>query len=257
MSESLEQCTEILTTPQNDQEWEFAVRFIHRNSKKGFAGEKLPILETQFLAFTPAERRVVTANDPGKKVEELACDWFSAQGAQAIYVENSLLSGLFGLAFWDVIFAPVKGAFFHPFQRGPADLFSPEFVQLRAAMIERRFAEIEHHERLAAIVMESFRDKFPIANHFVNWSMLSEMLIRQFLDVVANDGLLSVFRRLLIDPKNNRSGFPDLVVFQDGGYKFVEVKGPGDRLQENQLRWLRHFSSVGIPAEVAYLSFES
>jgi hypothetical protein len=65
-----------------------------------------------------------------------------------------------------------------------------------------------------------------------------------------------VFRRLLTDPRNNRSGFPDLIVFENDGYKLVEVKGPGDRLQENQLRWLRHFSAIGIPAEVAYISFE-
>ena len=27
---------------------------------------------------------------------------------------------------------------------------------------------------------------------------------------------------------------PDLIVWKDGVCKFVEVKGPGDRLQENQ-----------------------
>ena len=196
-----------------------------------------------------------TVNDPNKRVEEVVCDWFASQGSEAIYVENSLLSGLFGLAFWDVIFAPVKGAFYHPFQRGPADLFDPEFKQLRNDLIEKRFAELDNYKSLCRIILETFQGKYSIANHFVNWPMLSEGLIHRFLGVVSNNSLLMVFRRLLADPRNNRSGFPDLVVFENDGYKLVEVKGPGDHLQENQLRWLRYFSSIGIPAEVAYISF--
>jgi hypothetical protein len=199
---------------------------------------------------------VQTADDPNKRVEEVVCDWFAARGSDAIYVENSLLSGLFGLAFWDVIFAPIKGAFYHPFQRGPADLFDPEFNHLRKGLIEKRFTELHRQEKLSSIVLETFQKKYSIANYFVNWPMLSEDLISRFLGVVTNDSLLMVFRRLLSDPRNNRSGFPDLIVFEKDGYKLVEVKGPGDRLQENQLRWLRHFSTIGIPAEVAYISFE-
>jgi hypothetical protein len=256
ISECVDQCSEMLASPCNDQEHEFAVRFVHRNSKKAFASLMLPRIDTQFIEFRPAVVNVLTAADPDKRVEEIACDWFAAGGSDAVYVENNLLSGLFGLAFWDVIFAPVKGAFYHPFQRGPADMFDPEFKQLREDLIEKRFSELHSQEKLADIVFETYQKKNSIANHFVNWSMLSEDLIRRFLGVVSNSSLLSVFRRLLTDPRNNRSGFPDLIVFENDGYKLVEVKGPGDRLQENQLRWLRHFSTIGIPAEVAYISFE-
>ncbi|WP_444679438.1 VRR-NUC domain-containing protein [Halomonas sp. E19] len=30
----------------------------------------------------------------------------------------------------------------------------------------------------------------------------------------------------------------------------MEVKGPGDRLQDNQRRWLAHFHAHGIPVAV-------
>jgi hypothetical protein len=45
---------------------------------------------------------------------------------------------------------------------------------------------------------------------------------------------------LLLDIKANRAGMPDLIQFwpQDKTYRMIEVKGPGDRLQDNQLRWL-------------------
>ncbi|MDZ7686509.1 MAG: VRR-NUC domain-containing protein [Gammaproteobacteria bacterium] len=35
-----------------------------------------------------------------------------------------------------------------------------------------------------------------------------------------------------------------------GGYRLVEVKGPGDALRQNQRRWLAWFGAHGIPAEV-------
>jgi len=255
LSECLALCSDILAAPLNDQECEFAVRFVRRNRNKFPALAKLPALDTRFLEYKPALRNLLVINNPHKRIEEMTCDWFAAQGSDAIYVENSLFTGLFGLAFWDVIFAPVKGAFYHPFQRGPADLFSPEFTRLRSGLFESRFSELRNAKRLSCIIMEMFNKKYPITNQFVNWSMLNAELIERFLGVISNDSLMTVFRRLLADPRNNCSGFPDLIVFGNDGYKLVEVKGPGDRLQENQLRWLRHFSTVGIPAEVAYVSF--
>jgi Fanconi-associated nuclease 1 len=48
---------------------------------------------------------------------------------------------------------------------------------------------------------------------------------------------LSVICRLLCEDYSGRgSGVPDLIVWNalDGECKFVEVKGPGDSLQENQ-----------------------
>ena len=39
-----------------------------------------------------------------------------AKTGKCYYLENTLIGGMFGLAFWDIIFAPAKGVFFHPFQ---------------------------------------------------------------------------------------------------------------------------------------------
>ena len=52
------------------------------------------------------------------------------------YVENSLINSLFGLLCWPAIFAPLPGAFFHPFQRGPVDLLNDDFQQRRAELFE-------------------------------------------------------------------------------------------------------------------------
>ena len=47
-------------------------------------------------------------------------------------------------------------------------------------------------------------------------------------------------------------GLPDLVRFWPGErrYELIEVKGPGDRLQDNQTRWLAYCVAHGMPVRV-------
>ena len=72
-----------------------------------------------------------------------------------------------------------------------------------------------------------------------------------------------MFRRLLLNIREHRSGFPDLIRFfpdvSDLGqrYEMIEVKGPGDRLQDHQVRWLEFFAVQGMPACVCYVRWQS
>jgi hypothetical protein len=59
------------------------------------------------------------------------------------YVENALLNSLFGLLCWDAIFAGVPGAFFHPLQQDPADLYLPNFYAARSETFERCLARLD------------------------------------------------------------------------------------------------------------------
>jgi hypothetical protein len=70
--------------------------------------------------------------------------------------------------------------------------------------------------------------------------------------------LHAVFERILRDLRNHRSGFPDLVYFPPaGGYRLIEVKGPGDSLQNNQQRWMQHFQQHGIPHQLARVTWQA
>jgi hypothetical protein len=40
-------------------------------------------------------------------------------------------------------------------------------------------------------------------------------------------------------------------------YRLLEVKGPGDRLQDNQRRWLKFFDRHAIPAAVCRVQLPS
>ena len=53
------------------------------------------------------------------------------------------------------------------------------------------------------------------------------------------------------DLQEMRTGFPDLtIVYGRGAFEFVEVKGPGDQLQNNQKLWIDRLRELQIPVRV-------
>jgi hypothetical protein len=54
------------------------------------------------------------------------------------------------------------------------------------------------------------------------------------------------------DLRSNRSGFPDLVQFwpRSRRYRLIEVKAPGDRLQESQRRCFEFLLSHQVPVSL-------
>jgi|TARA_B110000914_G_scaffold16187_1_gene12497 hypothetical protein len=243
-------CSSIIETPQSEEELEFAQRFGQRlGIKHGFTSElsfNLPV--------TKIEQTTIQVAWLDDSVEICARAYYQNLGYESYYVENSLIRGLFGLCFWDIIYAPVSGAFFNPFQRGPVDLYTPDFVGSRRKLISDRFKELKKNGplRLATAI---YREKLGVANPFVNWMYVDEQLLETALVKIPSQDLVRIFERLLVDLKNNASGFPDLIVFDQNGYRMIEIKGPGDKLQKNQARWFRYFLEHSIPAAVVNVEY--
>ena len=184
--------------------------------------------------------------------EHLACE-----EAPVFYVENMLANALFGLLCWRAVFAAIPGAFFHPFHRGPADLYSLDFAQRRAAEFAECLAQLDDG-RYRATILAHFADKAGIASPFVAWDHLDAALLELALDCIPAAHLKKWCERILADVKENRTGFPDLIQFwpHEKRYHMIEVKGPGDRLQDNQLRWIEYCAAHGMPVSVCYLQWE-
>jgi hypothetical protein len=89
-------------------------------------------------------------------------------------------------------------------------------------------------------------------NPFVFWGGLTEELIDLALRCIPTSHLRCMFERMLSDLEHNCTGLPDLVQFypSEQRYRFIEVKGPGDRLQDHQRRWMNYFAQHEIPALV-------
>lgn len=190
-------------------------------------------------------------------VEEAARAHLQQPGSPVYYVENTLVNALFGLLCWDALYAALPGAFFHPFQSGPADLRSPDFRARRQALFDACLARLDDGG-YQDIILRNFRQKNGLQSMFVAWQALDEELLRLALECIPAQHLKRWFERLLADPAGNRSGLPDLIQFWPAarGYRLIEVKGPGDRVQDNQRRWLDDCMAHGMPVAVCHVQWE-
>ena len=248
--DSIKFCSSILANPCSEEELEFAHAFGERLSQKHslktknhFGFHKIDIQQEEIYIL-----------DINSSVELSACNHFQKLGYQSFYVENNLLRGLFGLCFWDIIYAPIEGAFFNPFQRRPADLYTQDFVANRHSMITARLKHLKKSgfRKLAESV---YTRKYGVANTFVNWRRLNEVLLEAAFERIPFYDLVLIFEKMLVDLKNNASGFPDLIVFGDEGYQMIEIKGPGDKLQKNQARWCRYFELPNLPSNGVHVKY--
>ncbi|RKP55674.1 VRR-NUC domain-containing protein [Pararobbsia silviterrae] len=249
-------------TPRNDEERQRVARMMPRLKRlRAARGEmashaRFDVIASEAPAPIARIDRVLPRPRDGERVEWVALNALTRDDAPVHYVENTLLNALFGLLCWPAIFAPVPGAFFHPFQSGPADLHAPDFEARRATIFAACFAELES-DAYRATILERFTSKYGIQSPFVAWPALSADLLTLALDCIPAADLARCFERLLSDIQANRSGLPDLIQFwpAERRYRLIEVKGPGDRLQDNQLRWIGFCGSHGVPVDVLHVTW--
>ncbi len=238
-------CQDILANPWCEDEKESAGRILPRVRRK-LDGTRLPRRRDVF-----PELRLELPRGTGpvelQTAAHLATDWKSVH-----YVENKLMNALFGLAFWEQIFAPVPGAFHHPYQSVPADMYGPEFAQRRREPLQARLVQLRESD-LARLLRQAYRQYTPLQCRWVDWRRIDAGIVDAAARIIPAGHLLAIWERMLFDPGENRRGFPDLIALGEraGDYCLIEVKGPGDALQDSQKRWLRYFDRQGIPAQVA------
>lgn len=190
-------------------------------------------------------------------VEHVVREHLHQAQAPVFYVENTLLNSLLGLLCWPAIFQALPGAFFHPFHRGPVDLTSEDFVQRRADTFAQCFALLDT-DAYQEQIRQTYRDKYGKQSPFVFWESVDQALLEMALHCIPAVHLRHWFDRILSDIKSNRSGFPDLIQFfpEQASYQLIEVKGPGDKLQDNQLRLIEFCQQHGLPIAVCYLRWQ-
>jgi hypothetical protein len=252
-SEALDLAIRAHHTPESEEEAQRLRRMLPRLRRKlGLANE--------FVCKPAApERSDLVLARPSElvSVEIAVRDALGQRGESAVsvyYVENALLNSLFGLLCWDAIFAGVPGAFFHPFQRGPADLYSPTFYAARCDAFERCLARLDD-DSYRQVIHDTFLEKSGLQSPFVHWRLLTKSLLEDALLCIPAAHFKLWFQRLAHDIRANRTGFPDLIRFWplQRRYEMVEVKGPGDRLQDNQIRWLAYCAEHGMPVRVVHV----
>ncbi|MEZ9402269.1 VRR-NUC domain-containing protein [Vibrio cyclitrophicus] len=237
--------TEMKSTPSDVSELEVAAKLEHRLFR--MQGNKVQ------RSAKPSYDQIKLELDLSQMRVELAVkQHFESQGWNVYFSENSFLCGLFGLAFWNVIFADVDGAFINQYQHRPLDLYHSDFVDKRAEQVEAVFQAISKHG--LNHLRDTYDEKQGIANPFVHWNYFTKALIEHSLASIPNALAVDLFKVILSDLKLFRTGMPDLIAFKDEEFHWIEVKGPGDKLQDNQWRWIKEFERLELPFSVCYVN---
>ncbi|KAF8630450.1 hypothetical protein AX17_005427 [Amanita inopinata Kibby_2008] len=215
---------------------------------------------------TPEDRANIKAKAPswkgkslwiGKDNEEVhveirALQYYETLGFKGLHAETRILTTVFSLLFWDIIFADIPGAFETPYQIAPLDLAEDTFYHARKDSIEARLEEISNGQ--ARDILERHGDQQTMCIG-VRWDICERPDLVEIVECLGGCTLSLICRLFCEDYGGRSSGVPDLIVWNAGQgiCKFVEVKGPGDRPQENQKLWFDSLLRAGALVEICHI----
>lgn len=145
-------------------------------------------------------------------------------------------------------------------QTAPLDLETDSFYLARKSSIESHLQKI-HDGMAEEIVITSWESHAGTACKGVNWKRHTLPELRAAVACIGGPCLALFCRHLAQDYRSWSSGMPDLLLWRFNGEsrgeaKLVEVKGPRDRLSEQQRAWLLLLMDCGFNTEVCKVSPE-
>lgn len=239
-------CELILSEPQNATEQFFAEDYLNR-LEATLLKKKSKKAVTQQLHKSDSITIAVTWK---RQVEFGVINYYQERGMKAEFTENHLWRSLFGLLFWDIIFDIDSLAIHHPLQRSPSDLFKPTFFEKRKEKMEERLKMLEDEEATTIYMHRIFFEKFGLTNPLVEWYGGLFPLILTLLEKLSPEQITLITLEMAKNLRQNLRGFPDLFMWSDADYSFIEVKSPTDSLSNQQLFWLRFFESINVRSKV-------
>ena len=247
-NEALDLCDTILAAPQNAEERYFAQDFLDKIHKR-----RRTKRTTDFLKNSAC---IILSDEARPYVEGGVLEYYQQRGYQGVHTENYLWRSFFGLLFWDIIFDQDCEALHHPLQITPTDFYTPNFLKKRKKQFLERLKVLHHADRFYDIIQHHYETKLGISNPMVGWHDSILPLIAQCYDSLTPEQLAGVLLEMARDLKENTRGFPDLFVWNDTTYHFIEVKSPNDHLSAQQLYWLHFFQKQGVNAEVIRVAWQ-
>jgi VRR-NUC domain protein len=221
------------------------------------------------------EGKYISKDKEYDHIEEIALNYFSSQGYKGVFSQNFYWSHIFSFLFWQEIWAiidlkyqsdkfpkyikksfelekiPIK-------QDMPFDLFTDVFLKNREEIIAYKMKEIiekggekilEENYRIAKEQCSKNNNRiFRMLEHNIDRFEIDDLkLVFKYHDI---EDVMKVFLFYINDIPKNRSGFPDLLIFNDDELKFVEVKGPNDMIKEHQIEKIILLNQNNIKSEI-------
>jgi DNA polymerase-3 subunit epsilon len=235
----LEQC---LDDPRSDEEWLLARDLYERKFNRKRTSDITDALRA-------AEFIDIDESRSGAP-ERAVVDYFEMKGLAAWRTENLVWRTLFGLLFWDELFGDSDTATHSPFEFLPSSLSNGGFYAQNQQRIDDKLARLGETSRVKKQVLRTATTNFGTPNGVFRWRWAMNDAVFALLEHGDSAATARILRRLCQDYRNSRYGYPDVMVVDENGLRFVEVKTQGDQLRRNQLLRLEQLRDAGFRADV-------
>ena len=206
-------------------------------------------------------------------VEAMCLSWYrKKQGWKGYHSEGGILRTLFGLLFYDVLFAYVPNVFQTAYQTCPLDLHSDAFYGARISEINRRVVELGNGEA-ERLLKETWEREFERKTCVVGvrWEEYELADLLEIVRCFRGAALGVVMLTMAQEYAARGGGVPDLFLWRmpaeeerngdaksvpavpaQGEVMFVEVKSRNDRLSETQRLWISVLLGAGTKVELCH-----
>ncbi len=244
-----------------------------RTESHFLSGTHIPVLEVEapYIQVEKGDQKVgkwIGAGDRRMGAEQLALEWFVAQGFRATGCERVLISCWFGTFLASVVQDPAdprqqqvtRGSTKGWRSRNPntplisfslpEDFGSQEYFERRRDAFEARFRQLRQLSQLVDLFDELLPSSELLRDYL--WANDDESIAtaREALTVVPPAIVLASLAWTAGSFWKRQPGWPDLFVYRGDKFRFVEVKSPHDRLSQEQMRWFEWAIDVGIPCQL-------
>jgi hypothetical protein len=174
------------------------------------------------------------------------------------------------LLFWDEIFGGDPAPYQYPGKDMPSDLFEAGFYGRREARFRERRDYLlakDLSTELKTAYTRRFGNLFRMLPHktadsrqgaslglsqvVLDWSQVVLADLVEVAQHLEPQKVLAIIDWILRNVTEHRRGLPDLSAWNEQGFRFFEVKGPGDRERPGQQMWFRYLSGdLGIPCNI-------
>ena len=235
----LERC---LDDPRSDEEWLVARDIYERKFQKKRTSTVTDLLRA-------AETIDIDESRSGSP-ERAVIEHFEAAGARAYRTENLVWRTLFGLLFWEELFLDDDATLHSPFEFLPAALSNGTFIESLGEKVSAKLDLLHDLDAVKRHLLKISTRHYGKPNGVFRWRREMNDAVFALLDNAPADSVAMVLQRMCKSYEESRYGYPDLLVIDDEGARFVEVKAEGDQLRRNQLLRLEQLRAAGFRADV-------
>ncbi len=182
--------------------------------------------------------------------ERAVVEHFEGIGITAYRTENLVWRTLFGLLFWDELFVGNDTSLHSPFEFLPAALANGQFYEQNRKRIEEKLELLRQPAAAKRELLRISTRYYGTPNGVFRWRRELNDAVFALIDSGDSDALIRSLRRLCSNYRESRYGYPDVMVVDEQGVRFLEVKTEGDQLRRNQLLRLEQLRADGFRAEV-------